>query len=187
MLEMLKRSLHETPVVKFGEYNYFVHSITDGIPPADPVVLQEVVEALLQVGNFDCDCIVTAEAMGFPLAALLSVRTGKPYVFLRKKKYGLPGEVSVRQVTGYSKGDLYLNFVKPGDRVVFVDDVVSTGGTLRAVVEALRVAGAEVVDVLVVFDKMEDKTELEKEIGLPIKTLLRVDVVDGKVVTVEGG
>ncbi len=187
MLEKLKRSLETTPVVRFGEYHYFVHPITDGIPSADPEVLEEVVEAFLLMGDFDCDRIVTAEAMGFPLAALLSVRTGKPYIFLRKKKYGLPGEVSVSQVTGYSKGDLFLNFVEEGDRVVFVDDVLSTGGTLKAVVEALRVAGAEIVDVLVVFDKMEDKSQLEKEIGLPIKTLLRVDVVDGKVVTLGQG
>lgn len=182
MLERLKRSLEKAPVVRFGDYHYFIHPITDGIPPADPQVLEEVVEAFLQIGNFDCDKIVTAEAMGFPLAALLSVRTGKPYVFLRKKSYRLPGEVSVKQITGYSKGDLHLNYVGQGDRVVFVDDVISTGGTLRAVVEALRKVGSEVVDILVVFDKMRDKAELEREIGLEIKTLLKIDIVDGKVV-----
>ncbi|MEE9237700.1 MAG: hypoxanthine/guanine phosphoribosyltransferase [Thermoplasmata archaeon] len=181
ILEKLRSSLEGAPVVQFGEYDYFVHSITDGIPPGDPEVLEEVVDAFLRIGNFDCDKIITAEAMGFPLAALLSVRTGRPYLFLRKKNYGLPGEVSVKQITGYSKGDLYLNFVGPGDRVVFVDDVISTGGTLRAVVEALRATRATVVDILVVFDKMKDKSRLEGEIGLPIKALLRVDVVDGKV------
>ncbi|MFQ5838182.1 MAG: hypoxanthine/guanine phosphoribosyltransferase [Thermoplasmata archaeon] len=184
MLERLKKSLEDAPVVRFGEYHYFVHSITDGIPPADPEVLEEVVTSLLQMGNFECDKIVTAEAMGFPLAALLSLRTGKPYVFLRKKRYGLPGEVSVRQVTGYSKGDLHVNFIRKGDRIVFVDDVVSTGGTLRAVVQALREVGAEIVDILIVFDKMENRNELEKEIGLRIKTLLKVDVVHGKVIAV---
>ncbi len=182
VLERLRASLESAPVVRFGEYHYFVHAVTDGIPEADPAVLEEVVEALVRVGNFACDKIVSAEAMGFPLAALLSVRTGKPYLFLRKRKYGLPGEVSVRQVTGYSKGDLFLNFVGEGDRVVFVDDVLSTGGTLKAVVEALRTAGATVVDLLVVFDKMEDRSALEEAVGMPIKVLLRVDVVDGKVV-----
>lgn len=169
-------------MVRFGEYEYFLHPITDGVPPADPALLDEVVDALLEVGDFACDKIVTAEAMGFPLAALLSLRTGKPYVFLRKKKYGLPGEVSVRQVTGYSRADLYLNYVGEGDRVVIVDDVISTGGTLRAMVEALRQVGASIVDVLIVFDKMQDRAALEEALGVPIKTLLRVDVVDGKAV-----
>lgn len=181
MLERLRASVEAAPVVRFGQYDYFVHPITDGLPEGDPAVLEEVVDAFLRVGNFACDKIVTAESMGFPLAALLSVRTRRPYVFLRKRKYGLPGEVSVRQVTGYSKGDLYLNGVAEGDRVVFVDDVVSTGGTLKAVVEALRAAGATVVDVLVVFDKMEDRASLEADLGLPVQALLRVDVVGGKV------
>jgi adenine phosphoribosyltransferase len=182
LLEKLRESLEKAPVVRFGEYDYFIHPITDGIPPADPRVLEEVVDALLKAGDFSCDKIVTAEAMGFPLAALLSVRTGKPYVFLRKKRYGLPGEVSVSQVTGYSKGELYLNYVQKGDSVVFVDDVLSTGGTLKAVVQALRKVGAEIIDILVVFDKMDDKSQLEREIGLRIKTLLKIDIEGGRVV-----
>ncbi len=169
-------------MVRFGEYEYFLHPITDGVPPADPALVEEVVDALLDAGNFDCDKIVTAEAMGFPLAALLSLRTGKPYVFVRKKEYGLPGEVLVHQVTGYSRGDMYLNYVEKGERVVIVDDVISTGGTLRALVDALRQVGAHIVDILIVFDKHKDKAALEKSLGVPIQTLLRVEVVGGKVV-----
>ncbi len=182
LLDRLRESLRASPVVRFGEYEYFLHPVTDGVPPADPAVMEEVLDALLKIGNFNCDKIVAAEAMGFPLAALLSLRTGKPYVFLRKKAYGLPGEVSVGQVTGYSRANLYLNYVEEGDRVVIVDDVISTGGTLRTVVEALRHVGASIVDVLVVFDRTEDKAALEEALGVPIKTLLGVDLVDGRAV-----
>ncbi len=182
LLDRLRESLKSSPVVRFGEYEYFLHPITDGIPQAEPALVEEVVDALLTAGNFDCDKIVTAEAMGFPLAAILSLRTGKPYLFLRKKKYGLPGEISVRQETGYSKANLYLNYLDKGDRVVIVDDIVSTGGTLRAIVNAMRQIGASIVDILVVFDRMKDKTLLEKTLGVAIKTLLRVEVVDGNVV-----
>jgi adenine phosphoribosyltransferase len=182
LLDRLRESLRASPVVRFGEYEYFVHPISDGIPPADPALVEEVVDALYEAGDWDCDKIVTAEAMGFPLAALLSLRTGKPYVFVRKRQYGLPDEVVVRQVTGYSRADMFMNYIESGDRVVIVDDVISTGGTLQAIGAALRQVGAVLVDIIVVFDKMEDKTQLEDAIGAPVKTLLRVHVADGKLV-----
>src|SRR4030042_5111487 len=131
-LARLRASLRTCRVVRFGEYNCCVHPITDGIPLGGPKMLSEVVDEMLKVGDFRCDKIITVESMGFPLAALLSVRTGVPYVFMRKRQYGLPGEISVQQVTGYSEKKLYINNVAKGDRVTFVDDVVSTGGRLRA-------------------------------------------------------
>ncbi len=180
MLERLRASLEESPVVPFGEYQYFVHPITDGVPPCDPALLEEVLDALQEAGRFEGDHIVTAESMGFPLAAGLSLRTGLPYLFLRKRRYGLPGELSVRQVTGYAGSDLYLNRLPAGSRVTFVDDVVSTGGTLRAMVEAVRAAGSTVDEILVVFDKTEDVGALAAELDVPIHALLKVEMVDGR-------
>ncbi len=181
-LDRLRASLMDCPVVRFGDYEYFVHPITDGIPLGDPRVFEEVVEEIVRIGDWDCDKITTAEAMGFPLATALSLRVRKPYVFLRKRRYGLPGEVSVAQTTGYRKSDLFINGIRSGDRVVFVDDVISTGGTLRAIIQALRSAGALLVDVIIVFEKTREKERLERELGIRIKTLLAVDVVGGRVV-----
>jgi adenine phosphoribosyltransferase len=147
----------------------------------EPEVLREVVDAMVQIGNLDCDCIVTIEALGIPLATALSLRTGKPFNVVRKKMYGLPGEVNLSQVTGYSKSPLFINGLEAGDRVVIVDDVVSTGGTLWALVEALKKMQVRVVDILVVVEKTERKAEIERKIGLPIKTLVKVEIVDDKV------
>jgi len=182
-LDHLRASLKDTPVVRFGDYEYFVHPITDGIPLGRPEVLDEVLTELTRIGNWSrCDKIVTAESMGFPLAAGLSLRVRKPYVFIRKRGYGLPGEVSLKKATGYAKTDMFINNVQPGDRVVFVDDVISTGGTLIAIVNAFRKIGAEIADVLIVFEKTREKPRIEKELGLKIKTLLPVDVVKGRLV-----
>lgn len=182
-LERLRSSLADCPVVKFGEYEYFVHPITDGIPLGRPEILDEVLSELSKRADWSrCDKIVTAESMGFPLAAGLSLRVGKPYVFVRKRQYRLPGEVSLKQTTGYSRTDMFINNVHRGDRVVFVDDVISTGGTLYAIVKALRIIGAEIADILIVFEKTREKARMERELGLRIKTLLPVDVVGGKLV-----
>ena len=48
--------------------------------------------------------------MGIHLATALSLEVGVPFVVVRKRKYGLPGELAVHQTTGYSKGELYINF-----------------------------------------------------------------------------
>jgi adenine phosphoribosyltransferase len=181
LLDLLKKSLEESPVVKNGEYDYFVHPITDGIPKMEPELLSEVISNIVDTGNMDCEMIVAAEAMAIPLCVALSMKIDKPYVVIRKKQYSLPGEVSIEQITGYSKAKMFVNGVCEGDRVLIVDDVLSTGGTLRAIVMALRKIGAEIVDTIIVFNKLENKEDLEKELDLNIKTLLDVEVVNGKV------
>ncbi|UCE73310.1 MAG: purine phosphoribosyltransferase family protein [Methanomassiliicoccales archaeon] len=182
MLDLLKKSLKNSPIVKKGDYDYFVHPITDGIPKMEPELLDEVISNIVDIGNMDCEKIVAAEAMAIPLSVALSMRIEKPYVVIRKRRYGLPGEVSVEQVTGYSKSSMFVNGVYEGDKVLIVDDVLSTGGTLRAIVKALRTIGAEIVDTIIVFNKLENKKELEDELNLKIKTLLDVEVVEGEVV-----
>lgn len=182
MLDMLKESLKNTPIVKKGDYNYFVHPITDGIPMMEPELLHEVITNIIEIGNMDCEKIVAAETMAIPLCVALSLKIEKPYVVIRKRKYGLPGEVSVEQITGYSTANMYVNGIYERDRVLIVDDVLSTGGTLKAIVTALRAIGAEIVDTIIVFNKMRNKENLEKELDLEIKTLLDVKIVNGEVV-----
>ncbi len=181
MLERLKASLERSDVVSFGDYQYFVHPITDGIPYMDPQMLDEVLDRMYEVGDFRCDYIVGAEAMAIPLMVPLSLMTGIPYNVVRKRRYGLPGEVSVRQITGYSEKDLYINGLKDGDRVVIVDDVISTGGTLKAMMKAFRSMGVTVVDIVIVVEKTDQLESLETELGARIKTLVQVDIKDGRV------
>lgn len=182
MLENIKKSLLEAPVIKKGDYDYFVHPITDGIPLVDAGVMEEIAEAIPEYANMDVDKIVCVEAMGIHIATAISLKTGIPFVVIRKRQYGLDGEVDVHQVTGYSHGNLYINGLNEGDRVILVDDVVSTGGTMIAVLNALKSMDIDVVDVVAVMEKGEGKKTVETETGFKIKTLLKVNVKDGKVV-----
>src|SRR2546422_4707043 len=165
-LARLRASLAESPIVRFGEYEYFVHPITDGIPLGRPEVLDEVLSELVRIGDWNrCDKIVTAESMGFPLAAGLSTRVHKPYVFVRKRQYGLEGEVSLKQTTGYSKTDMFINNIRHGDRVVFVDDVISTGGALFAVVESKPTPRAPGSGIPLPVPQNRDEGPVGEEIG----------------------
>jgi adenine phosphoribosyltransferase len=179
-LRRFKRSLESSPIVRMGSYDYFVNPVTDGIPKMDPLVLAEVLDGFKEVGDFHCDVIVSPEAMGIPLAVPLSLELGIPYSVVRKKRYGLPGEVAVSQVTGYSKNQMYVNGIGKGDKVVVIDDVVSTGGTLLAVIKALLFIGAEIVDVIVAVEKGDNKAALEREVGMRIKSLVKVEIREGR-------
>jgi adenine phosphoribosyltransferase len=173
MLERLVRSLETCPMVKRGEYNYFIHPITDGVPIVDPALLREVGTAMLKVLDLDgVDKIVVVEAMGIHIGTILSTMTDIPMTIMRKRPYSLPGEIAVHQSTGYSKGELYLNGVYKGDRVVIIDDVVSTGGTMRALLKALEIAGAEVTDVCFAVQRGKP------DIGRPYKSLVTIDVTE---------
>ena len=185
MFEKLKISLIEAPIIKKGEYNYFVHPITDGIPLVEPAILEEAADGISKFGNMEVDKIVCIESMGIHIATALSIKTGIPFVVIRKRAYGLHGEVPVHQITGYSQGELYINGLQKGDRIILIDDVVSTGGTMIAVLNALKKIGVEVVDVIAVIEKGTGKETVKRETGFTVKSLILVDVVDGKVV-IEG-
>lgn len=62
--------------------------------------------------------------------------------------------------------------VAPGERVLLVEDAISTGGSVMNVVDLMRAAGAEIVGIGCLVDRTAGKLDL----GLPLKSLLRVDV-----------
>ena len=171
MLERLVHSLETCPMVQRGDYNYFIHPITDGVPVVDPALLREVCNGMLKVLELNSvDKIVVVEAMGIHIGSILSTMTDIPMTIMRKRAYKLPGEIAVHQTTGYSKGELYLNGIEKGDRVVIVDDVVSTGGTMRALLKALEIAGADVRDVCFAIQRGDP------DIGRPYKALVKIEV-----------
>ena len=174
----LTEAFLNSPVVDMNGYKYFINPVSDGIPRTDSELLEEIVEGMVERSDRDYDIILAPEAMGIPLAVGISLRTGIPYSVIRKRRYGLKGEIALDQSTGYSKSPMYINGVKPGDRVAIVDDVVSTGGTLRAVVDALGSEGVTVSEISVVFNKSEDIDSISRELGVPIRYLISVGVTD---------
>lgn len=182
-MSLLRKSIEEAPVVKKGDYNYVIHPITDGVPEIKPDLLEEVVDEMEKhlIKKQPFDRIVTIEAMGIPLATLLSVRMNIPFTIIRKREYSLPGEVSVQQTTGYSKSTLFINGIKEGEKIVIVDDVLSTGGTLKAVLASLREMRVEVKAVMIAINKGEALEEIQKTFNVPVTAIADITVVNGRV------
>jgi adenine phosphoribosyltransferase len=176
--KMLKKSLMDAPVIKRGPYSYFIHPLTDSIPPIEAALMKEVCLALKEHTDMDADYIVTMEAMGIHICAVLSQISGLPLNIIRKRQYGLAGEIILDQSTGYSSGKMYLNNVKRGDVVVIVDAVISTGGTMIASINALKKAGAIVKDCICVIERGDGVERVMDATGFKVKTLVKIEVAD---------
>ena len=185
-LKLLKQSLLQAPIVKKGKYNYVVHPITDGIPEIRPELLTEITDEMKKhiqkLGPIDK--IVTMEAMGIPLATKLSLDLGIPMTIIRKKQYGLPCEISVEQETGYSKAKFFINGLLRGETVVIVDDVLSTGGTLRAILSVLSEIGVIVKEVYIAIYKGTCYEEVQKKFDIPLHFLVKIKVLNGETILI---
>ena len=180
-MDQLRQSLLDAPIIEKGDYEYFVHPVSDGVPMLRPELLREIVIKIIRKADLeDIDKIVTPAAMGIHISTAVSLMTDIPLVVIRKRQYGLDGEVSLAAQTGYSESEMYINDVEAGDRVLVLDDVLSTGGTMKAILDALEHIGAEVIDVVAVIKKA-GPNELD-DAGYSVKTLINVTVEDGEVI-----
>ena len=181
-LQKLQDSVVKAPVVWRGDYPYFIHPLTDGVPRQTSELLSATRDLLLhRIDWNEVDLILSVEAMGLPLASVLSVATGIPTVVARKRSYGLEGERIIDQSTGYSKGEIWINDVSPGERVLVVDDVISTGGTMEPVLSALIEMGVELSGVWTIFEKGQGMQNLIDKHEWPLHSLVRIEMVDGVV------
>ncbi|MDY6818668.1 MAG: hypoxanthine/guanine phosphoribosyltransferase [Halobacteriales archaeon] len=184
-MDQLRQSLLSAPIVEKEGYQYFVHPVSDGVPMLEPELLREIVIKIIRKANLEAvDKIVTPAAMGIHISTAVSLMTDIPLVVIRKRQYGLDGEVPLFKETGYSEDEMYINDVYEGDRVLLLDDVLSTGGTMKATLDALEDIGADIVDTVVVIKKVGGDNALDGT-HHDVKTLINVDVVDKEVVIVD--
>ena len=161
----LTASLVESEALRHGSFtlasgkhtNYYV-DLKKAI--TRPAILHTVAE-LVRPYSQEADRIAGVELGAIPIAAAVSLASGKPYVMVRKalKEHGTKRDF---------EGDL-----KAGDRVLFVEDVVTTGGTLRGAIDRLREHGAVVEDCVCVVDREEGGAILLAEVGVRLHALLR--------------
>lgn len=100
------------------------------------------------------DAIVAAEARGFIFGAALAYAMGLPFVPARKKGK-LPAQTIAAEFEleyGTDTLEIHVDALKSGDRVVLVDDLLATGGTMAAIARLVRKLGAEIVEIAFVVE-----------------------------------
>ena len=153
----------------------------------------EIVEASARglarrLEHVDHDVLVTAETKSVPLVYELARVLDRPWLVLRKQYKPYMGATITARTDSITTGHaqtLHLDekdlSLVEGKRAVLVDDVISTGGTLGPLLRAFRTMGLEVRDIVIAVEKGDGRAALEKEHGVRIRTLERIEVRDGRV------
>ncbi|GAB3450382.1 adenine phosphoribosyltransferase [Insolitispirillum peregrinum] len=121
------------------------------------------------------DVLAGIESRGFLTAAPLALKLGCGFVMVRKRGK-LPGETisySYDLEYGSDTIEIQADAVKPGQRVVIMDDLLATGGTAQAAVELFRKVGAEVVGVSAIIELtfLNGRSRLD----VPVEALVQYD------------
>lgn len=115
----------QTSTVYFDKYRF----------ESDPALLRRIAQRMLQLLPRDTEILAGLELGGIPIATAMSLESGLPVVFVRKKAkdYGTCQAVEGTQVRGR--------------RTVLIEDVITTGGAVSGAAALVRAAGADVIAV----------------------------------------
>lgn len=141
----------------------------------DAEAFRATIDALAEtIGPLQPEIVAAVDARGFLLGGALAFKLGKPVVLVRKK-----GKLPYKTVAedyeleyGTATIEVHADACRPGDRIVIVDDLIATGGTLLAAARLFRTLRGEVVGVAAVIDLPElGGSRRLAENGLAVRTL----------------
>ena len=142
----------------------------------DPRGLRDAVDAMSEpFRDKEIDIIVGSESRGFLFGAPMAYKMGLGFVMVRKPGK-LPGEkieVAYELEYGSNTLELHSDAIKPGQRVLLVDDLLATGGTMSASIELVKRLGGEIAGVsfLIELDFLKGRDRLR---GYDVHTVIHV-------------
>ena len=164
--------LYEKKIIQFGDFtlasgkksSYYVDL---RLVPSYPHEFRKMVkylqnEIIKDVGLENFDSLVSVPTGGLVIASALAIETVKPLIYVRSKPkdYGTSKSIEGK--------------IHDGLKVVMIDDVATTGGSVVNGIKALKEANVEVKDAYVIVNRMEGADEALKEQGVTLHSLLTV-------------
>ncbi|MCQ2493393.1 MAG: adenine phosphoribosyltransferase [Lachnospiraceae bacterium] len=137
----------------FPEPGIIFRDVTSVLEDADGFKLAvDTMQKLVE--DLDIDAVVGAESRGFIFGAPMAYNMGKPFHLIRKKGK-LPCETIEQSYDleyGSATIEMHKNSIKPGQKVLIVDDLIATGGTTEAMIKLVEQLGGEVAGVVVMIE-----------------------------------
>ena len=168
-MDDLHQALKDCGALQFGDFTlasgakskYYIDIKKASTDPKVLKMIAEKMAAQLKDMGLKVDRIAGIVLGSIPLATALSLETGIPYVMVRKEK------------KDHGTGKLIEGALNAGEKVLVVEDVITSAGSSVVSIKTLREAGAVVDDVFSVIDREAGGTEALKEIGVRFSPLVR--------------
>jgi adenine phosphoribosyltransferase len=146
---MKKLEEYVRSIPDFPEEGIIFRDVTSVLQDADGLHLAiDSMQELLK--DVDFDVVVGAESRGFVFGTPIAYNLHKPFVLVRKKGK-LPCETVSKEYDleyGSAVIEMHRDSIKPGQKVVLVDDLIATGGTIEAAAQLVESLGGEVVKII---------------------------------------
>ncbi|KPB02956.1 adenine phosphoribosyltransferase [Ahrensia marina] len=175
LIEILKDSIRDIP--DYPKPGIMFRDITTML--GDAKAFRLAVDALVHpyVGT-KMDQIAGIEARGFILGGAMAHQLSAGFIPIRKKGK-LPYDkvqIAYSLEYGVDEMEMHRDAVKPGQKVILVDDLIATGGTAEAATKLLQQMGADVVAACFVIDLPElgGRKKIEA-LGVPVRTLIEYE------------
>ena len=164
--------LYKNDIIKFGEFtlasgrksSYYVDL---RLVPSFPHDFRKIIKYLQKdiaenIGLDTFDCIVSVPTGGLVIASALAIDTIKPIIYVRSKPkdYGTSKSIEGK--------------IHEGMKVIMIDDVATTGGSVLKAIKLLKEANIEVSDAYVIVDRMEGADEALKEQGVKLHAVSNI-------------
>ena len=150
---MKKLEEYITSIPDFPEKGIIFRDVTSILQDADGLAL--AIDSLQKtLEGIDFDVIAGTEARGFIFGVPVAYNLHKPFVPVRKKGK-LPRDTvsqSYELEYGTSEIEIHRDAILPGQKVVLVDDLIATGGTIEAAAKLVEQLGGEVVKIIFIME-----------------------------------
>ncbi|MCV0430573.1 orotate phosphoribosyltransferase [Nitrosopumilus sp.] len=164
--------LHQKGIIKFGDFTlasgkHSSYYVDLRLVPSYPIEFRKMVKYLENqivedIGLDNFDSIVSVPTGGLVIASALAIETVKPLIYVRSKPKDYGTSKSV-------EGKIHDNM-----KVVMIDDVATTGGSVVNAIKSLKEVNISVKDAYVIVNRMEGADEALLELGVKMHSILNI-------------
>ena len=174
-MKHLIQAFDDRPLVNIKDMRYLLTPLTDQVPATSYEIVEEMIRELSTLSDFTrATKILGEEDRGGYIASLMAYAHKLPFGMVKWNPNGLEGQIAIDFRMAYAGGKMFLNGIDPGDKVIIVEDMVDSGGTIIAMVELLKQANVDIVDIIAIAEREERRgiERIKRENGHDVKHLL---------------